>query len=120
MTQSQRPTAHARQSGGPWTEPARAKHETEAGAAHEPEAAGTPPRYETVPPEERRVGQRRTNTAAVVKTIVVKDARGQVVSVTKVATDAKFGVGVKPPPGHTVTELEAGTLAEDPFPKQPE
>jgi hypothetical protein len=49
------------------------------------------------------------------KTIVVKDERGQIVSVTKIAPDAKFGVGVKPQQGQVVTELEAGSLAEDPF-----
>jgi hypothetical protein len=39
------------------------------------------------------------------------------VSVTKVAPDAKYGVGVKPQPGQTIKEYAAGTLAEDPFPR---
>lgn len=27
----------------------------------------------------------------------------------------RFGVGMKPQPGHTATELQAGTLAKEPF-----
>ena len=72
-------------------------------------------RYLSVPPDDRRQTGSTPGTARVVRTLVVRDAAGRVVSVTKVAPDAMFGVGVKPPPGHTVTEVEAGTLAEDPF-----
>jgi hypothetical protein len=72
-------------------------------------------KYESVPPGERKQITERKGVAGVVKTIVVHDERGQIVSVTKVAPDATFGVGVKPQPGQTVKEYEAGTLAEDPF-----
>ncbi len=76
---------------------------------------GEATRYEPVPPEERNVTK---GGAVTMKTIVVKDERGQIVSVTKIAPDAKFGVGVKPQQGQVVTELEAGSLAEDPFAEQ--
>jgi hypothetical protein len=40
------------------------------------------------------------------KTIVVRDENGQIVSVTHVARDTPYGVGVKPAPGHIVKEIE--------------
>jgi hypothetical protein len=107
MTQQEGPFAHSRKSGGPW-----------AGrdfGGQEEETSDQSGSYEAVPPEERRVATSSGTTAPVVRTIVVRDEQGRVVSVTKVAPDAKFGVGVEAPPGHTVTEFEAGTLAEDPF-----
>jgi len=70
--------------------------------------------YQSVPPEERRELP-GGGVPTVVKTIIVHDERGKVVSVTRVAPDAKFGVGVRPNPGHTVKEVEAGDLAADPF-----
>lgn len=79
-------------------------------------------RYERVPPEERLPAQLGQGVAVVAKTIVVRDERGEIVSVTKVDPGAKYGVGVKPQPGQTIKEYAAGTLAEDPFapaPKQP-
>ena len=84
-------------------------------AHDEQRALGEDIKYESVPPEERKQVAERKGVAGVVKTIVVHDERGQIVSVTKVAPDAKFGVSVKPQPGQTVKEYEAGTLAEDPF-----
>lgn len=96
---------HGRKSGGPWA----------GGDLAGPGSPGEAARYQTVPPDERQEGSPAEGTAPVVRTLVVRDESGRVVSVTKVAPDARFGVGVKPPPGHTVTELEAGTLARDPF-----
>lgn len=100
------PFARRRKSGGP-----------SAGgfAEQEPESSEQAGRYEAVPPEERKAVEPGQGAAPVVHTIVVRDEHGRVVSVTRVAPDAKFGVGVKAPPGHTVREFEAGTLAEDPF-----
>ena len=71
--------------------------------------------YESVPPGERKDIAEQKGVASVVKTIVVHDEHGQIVSVTKVAPDAKFGVGIKPETGQTVKEYEAGTLAKEPF-----
>jgi len=107
MTHQGSPFARGRKSGGPWAGDDSAGKEAES-----LEQAGP---YQTMPPEERQDAGPRGTTAPVVQTIVVRDERGRVVSVTKVAPGAKFGVGVKAPPGHTVTEIEAGTLAEDPF-----
>jgi hypothetical protein len=107
MTHPEEPATRGRKSGGPWAAPGRAAQEPPSSE----EAAG----YQSVPPEERVAAEPSAGTAAVVRTIVVRDERGRLVSVTKIAPDAKFGVGVKPQPGHTATEFEAGTLAEDPF-----
>jgi hypothetical protein len=99
-------TRGGRKSGGRVVEPPEPHRQP----AAQPEAAT----YQTVPPEE----QRETPPHGLPRprrVILVHDERGQVVSVTKVAPDAKFGVGVKPNPGHTVKELEAGDLPEDPF-----
>jgi hypothetical protein len=84
----------------------------------EDEPAGSPDalRYEPVPPEERK--QVVKGGPVMMKTIVVKDEHGLIVSVTKIAPDARFGVGIKPQPGQVVTEFEAGSIAEDPFPGQ--
>jgi hypothetical protein len=84
-------------------------------AHEEQQALNEAIKYESVPPGERKHVTEQKGVASVVKTIVVHDDRGQIVSVTKVAPDAKFGVGVKPEPGQTVKEYEAGTLAADPF-----
>jgi hypothetical protein len=103
---------HRRRSGGPMRQ---AADTTEEGA--QPAVRQQPARsetYESVPPEDRRIRVSR-QTPGVVKTIFVRDEQGQIVSVTRVSPDAQFGVGVEPPPGHTVEEVEAGTLAEDPF-----
>ena len=107
MTHTGDPGRRGPKSGGPWVDPGL--------AGQEPLASDEPERYQAVPPEDRVMVRPREGTAAVVRTIVVRDERGQLVSVTKVAPDARFGVGVKPNPGHTVTEFEAGTLAENPF-----
>jgi hypothetical protein len=106
-------TGHRRKSGGPLRQAADTTEE-EAQAAPRARAA-RPETYESVPPEDRRIRGRSRQTPAVVKTIFVRDEQGQIVSVTRVSPDAQFGVGVEPPPGHTVEEVEAGTLAEDPF-----
>lgn len=74
-------------------------------------------RDDALPPEDRPASQSGIGIAVVAKTIVVRDERGQIVSVTKVAPDAQYGVGVKPQPGQTIMEYAAGTLAEDPFPR---
>jgi hypothetical protein len=108
MTYPGESAAHARESAGPWKDPGAAGQEP---ALRDAETA----RFEAVPPEERKEAGSRGLVAPVVRMIVVQDENGQTVSVTRVAPDAKFGVGVKPPPGHTVKEYEAGTLAEDPF-----
>lgn len=105
MTQHPDPATRGRRSGGPWA----------SGDFGESVGPESPDRYLSVPPDDRRQTGTTPGTARVVRTLVVRDAAGRVVSVTKVAPDAMFGVGVKPPPGHTVTEVEAGTLAEDPF-----
>lgn len=83
------------------------------------EVAIPPPnaRYDALPPEDRLPPQSGRGTAVVFKTIVVRDERGQIVSVTKVAPDARYGVAVQPEPGQTVKEYAAGTLAEEPFPR---
>ena len=99
--------SRGRKPGGPWAGSDFAERENDS-----PERAGRP---ETVPPEERKDAAQAGPIAPVVHTIVVRDEKGRIVSVTRVAPDARFGVGVKPPPGHTVAEFEAGTLAEDPF-----
>ena len=78
--------------------------------------SGAAAKYESVPPEERTLASKAGPT--MVRTIVVKDERGQIVSVTKIAPDARFGVGVKAQTGQVVTELETGSLAEDPFAAQ--
>lgn len=44
------------------------------------------------------------------KTLVVRDEKGKIVSITYVSRDARHGVGIKPGPGQTVKEFEA---AED-------
>jgi hypothetical protein len=95
-----------RKSGGPWVDAGAAQQE-----AVPADAAAN---YERVPPEELREPQFGQDTPTLVKTLVVRDAQGQIVSVTKVAPNAKFGVGVKLQPGHTVKEFEAGSLAGDP------
>jgi len=68
----------------------------------------------SVPPNARRPVEAPDGTAAVVKTIIVQDETGKIVSVTRVAPDARFGVGVKAKPGQTVREVEAGSLADAP------
>jgi|SRR6516162_3856379 len=108
MTYPGESAGHARESAGPWKDPGAAGQEP---TARDAEIA----RFEAVPPEERKEAGSRGLVAPVVRMIVVQDESGQTVSVTKVAPDAKFGVGVQPPPGYTVKEYEAGTLAEDPF-----
>jgi tryptophan synthase beta subunit len=40
------------------------------------------------------------------KTLVVRDEKGQIVSVTHVSGDSPYGVGIKPGPGQTVKEIE--------------
>jgi|SRR6516162_1217835 hypothetical protein len=40
------------------------------------------------------------------KTLVVRDEKGQIVSVTHVSGDSPYGVGIKPGPGQTVKEVE--------------
>jgi hypothetical protein len=40
------------------------------------------------------------------KTLVVRDDKGQIVSVTHVSRDTPCGVGIKPGSGHTVKEVE--------------
>jgi hypothetical protein len=107
VTHPREPGRGGPRSGGPWVDPGV--------AGQEPLASDETERYQTVPPEDRVTARPPEGTAAVVRTIVVRDEQGQLVSVTKVASDARFGVGVKPKPGHTVTEFEAGTLAENPF-----
>ena len=95
-------------SGGPWVDPGMGEQEP---------ASSQEAEYHTVPPEDHREPEPTLGMASTVRTIVVRDERGQVVSVTKVPPDARFGVGVKTEPGQTMTEFEAGTLAEDPFAK---
>jgi len=107
MANEKKPTPRRRMSGGPLQHHKPTKEEL-----RDPEQA---PKYEPVPPEDRKQGAAREGVAAVVKTIVVHYERGQIVSVTKIAPDAKFGVGVKPQPGQVVKEYEAGSLFEDPF-----
>lgn len=104
MSNPRKPVANRKRSGGPWK-----KQDTE--------KSGNTAKYEAVPPEDRKVIESSQGTASVVKTIIVHDERGQIVSITKVAPDAKFGVGVKPQPGQVVKEYAAGTLAKDPFPQ---
>jgi len=60
----------------------------------------------TVPPKGRRAVPAQDDTGAVVKTIIVQDETGKIVSVTRVAPDARFGVGVKAKPGQIVREVE--------------
>jgi hypothetical protein len=107
MTESQSPSGHRRMSGGPW--------QNQDQGHYPPDHQEEPAAYERLPPEERQHGSSVEGVANVVKTIVVHDERGQIISVTKVAPDAQFGVGVKPRLGQVVKEYEAGTLAEDPF-----
>jgi hypothetical protein len=108
MTDKKKPSPRGRMSGGPQQDHKPTKKEERRG----PERAL---KYESVPPEERKLGAAQEGVAGVVKTIVVHDERGQIVSVTKISPDAKFGMGVKPQAGQVVKEYEAGTLAEDPF-----
>jgi hypothetical protein len=107
MAEQQEPAAHQLISGGP-LEPEKHPHQ-------EQTALREDIKYESVPPGDRKPVADQQGVAAVVKTIIVHDERGQIISVTKVAPDAKFGVGVKPQPGQIVKEYEAGTLALDPF-----
>ena len=76
------------------------------------------PKYDVLPLEDHESSNPGRGVAAITKTIVVRDERGQVVSVTKVASDARFGVGVKPKPGQTVKEYAEGRFDEDPFLRQ--
>lgn len=108
MTSAKEPAGHRRRSAG-------RRKETDHGQGPDADE-GSQVKYETVPPEERKPVKRgRDGGAGVVKTIVVRDEQGRLVSVTRVAPDSTFGVGVKAPPGHTVEEVEAGSLADDPF-----
>jgi len=103
------PEQHGRKSGGQ-----RVEHDVpKQNSASSEEVTN----YQTAPPEEQRLPRSPEGLPGLVKTIIVHDEQGQVVSVTKVAPDAKFGVGVKLKPGHTVKEFEAGSLASDPFEK---
>lgn len=102
MANARRPVSGRKKSGGP----ARKRE-----APPRPREA----KYDSLPREDRLPPQSGPGVAAVFKTIVVRDERGQIVSVTKVAPDAKYGVGVQTQPGQTVKEYAAGTLAEDPF-----
>lgn len=95
-----------RKSGGPWSD----RHISPQERATTDEVAN----YQAVPPEEQLQARSGEDRPTLVKTLIVRDGQGQVVSVTKVAPDAKFGVGVKLKPGHTVKEFEAGSLARDP------
>ncbi len=105
MAEHPNPASRGRKSGGP-------SQGRDFNPQDGPEPNGP---YLTVPPEDRKDTGATPGVARAVRALVVRDAAGRIVSVTKVAPDAKFGVGVKPPPGHTVTEVDAGTLAEDPF-----
>ncbi len=104
MSNPRKPIAGRKRSGGPLKKQDTEKSENTA-------------KYESVPPEDRKAVESSQGPAADVKTIIVHDERGQIVSITKVAPDAKFGVGVKPQPGQVVKEYAAGTLAKDPFPQ---
>src|SRR5947209_9698035 len=100
MTSAKEQPGHRRRSAG-------RRKETDHGQRPDP-GEGSEVKYETVPPEERKPTKRgRNGGAGVVKTIVVRDENGRLVSVTRVAPDSTFGVGVKAPTGHTVEEVEA-------------
>lgn len=109
MAKKEKPNQSRRISGGP------AQHDKATKEERGESERGT--RYESVPPEDKKQRTAQQGVARVIKTIVVHDERGQIVSVTKVSPEARFGVGVKPQPGQTVKEYEAGTLAEDPLAK---
>ena len=51
--------------------------------------------------------------AGMRKMIIVHDASGKIVSVTRVAPGARHGVGVVPNPGHTVKEVDVPAGAEE-------
>jgi hypothetical protein len=46
------------------------------------------------------------------KVLVVQDQNGRLVSVTRVPADSRYGVGVKPGPGHVMKEYEAEDLRD--------
>lgn len=105
MSNAHKPTPRRKHSGGPVEK-------------REVNDSQREPKYDVLPLEDREPSHPGRGVAAITKTIVVRDERGQVVSVTKVAPDAKFGVGVKPKPGQTVKEYAEGKFDEDPFLQQ--
>ena len=105
MPKLHKPTPRAKHAGGP------VKKQQVANRTGEP-------KYDKLPPGEGGPSQPGPGVPVIRKTIVVRDEQGQVVSITNIAPGARFGVGVKPKPGQTVTEYAAGTFTEDPFLQQ--
>jgi hypothetical protein len=76
------------------------------GSVSKPTAKGGASIPLTQPPAEFGAGQGG-------KTLVVRDEKGQIVSVTHVSRDTRYGVGIKPGPGQVVKEFETSEDLRD-------
>lgn len=90
------------------------------GRVRQPQPAGaTPPAARR--PQARQPEARTTGPANLVKMLIVHDANGRIVSITRVAPEATHGVGVHPNPGHFVKEVQVpSTLAAQPLNEIPQ